>query len=76
MKFEELTKELIDPNGSHYQGDTYLKLFTKYVLNMENEFSAVDYSSAIVHRELAIKNNRRIDLFIEIGNKKIPILIE
>ena len=71
-----IIKELIDPNGSHYQGDIYLKLFVKYVLNMENEFSAADYSSAIVHRELAIKNNRRIDLFIEIGTKKIPIEVK
>ena len=23
-----IIKELIDPNGSHYQGDIYLKLFT------------------------------------------------
>lgn len=69
-------KELIDPNGSHYQGDTYLRLFVKYVLHMEQEFTNADYTTATVQRELLIKNDRRIDLFIEIGGKKIPLEVK
>ena len=71
-----IIKELIDPNGTHYQGDAYLRLFSKYVLNIENDCSNSDYATAVVQRELVIKNNRRIDLFIEIGDMKIPIEVK
>ena len=71
-----IIKELIDPTGSHYQGDIYLRLFIKHVLHMEQEIAERDYASAIVHRELLIKQDRRIDLFIEIGDKKIPIEVK
>ena len=69
-------KELIDPCGSHYQGDVYLRLFVKHVLSMEREFLDTDYSAAAVRRELVIDNDRRIDLFIEIGSKRIPIEVK
>lgn len=71
-----IMKELIDPHGSHYQGDIYLRLFVKHVLGMEQEFDDTDYPVAAVRRELVIENDRRIDLFIEIGSKKIPIEVK
>ena len=59
--------ELISPNGSHYQGYTYLKLFVENVLHMK--FSDYEYKKAVVHKEYVISNGRRIDLAIEIGDK-------
>lgn len=66
--------ELINPKGSHYQGDSYLKLFVKYVLKMD--FNERDYESVRVHREYVISNNRRIDLVIETEDKIIPIEVK
>lgn len=66
--------ELINPKGSHYQGYTYLKLFVENVLNMK--FSNYEYENAIVNREFVIKNGRRIDLVIEIADKRIPIEVK
>lgn len=66
--------ELINPKGSHYQGYLYLKLFIENVLHMN--FSDYEYKKAIVCKEHVIKNERRIDLTIDIADKKIPIEVK
>lgn len=64
--------ELINPNGSHGQKDKYLKLFLKEVLNITEQ----DYKFVKVSKEYLIKNNRRIDLYVETDNYKIPIEVK
>lgn len=66
--------ELINPHGSHYQGSLYLKLFVENTLHMS--FSDYEYKRASVYKEYVIRNKRRIDLAIEIGDKKIPIEVK
>jgi len=68
-------RELIDPKGSHAQGSIYLKLFLKYVLQLDPKiYEAIDLNSVCVERERKIDNKRRIDLYISIPGKMcIPI---
>lgn len=66
--------ELINPNGSHYQGYTYLKLFIEEVLDMK--FSDSEYKKATVYREYVIGNGRRVDLVINIADRIIPIEVK
>lgn len=66
--------ELINPKGSHYQGDTYLRFFVEKVLKMD--FTEEDYKNVNVHREYIISNNRRIDLVIETKDRFIPIEVK
>lgn len=77
VKICRIIKELIDPKGSHYQGDIYLRLFLKHVLKMNDEIADADLNSAVVEREKHIAENRRIDIFINIpGKAKIPIEVK
>ena len=72
-----LLRELLDPKGSHGQGDVFLRLFINMVLKMdENAFSDSDYSLARVSREELTDSSRRIDLVIEIGQRFIPIEVK
>ncbi|MDK2562942.1 PD-(D/E)XK nuclease family protein [Romboutsia sedimentorum] len=66
--------ELLDPKGSHYQGDLYLRLFVEHVLNLD--FTESDYKNVRVHREYIILGNRRIDLVIESNDELIPIEVK
>ncbi len=68
--------ELLNPKGSHYQGDAYLRLFVRDVLKLE--FTEQDYKSANVVREYvtAGERRRRIDLFIKTVNHSIPIEVK
>jgi len=53
---------LIDFNGKHYQGDLFLKLFIKHVLNISlNEFGR----NLSVAAEESTEENRRIDFTIK-----------
>lgn len=76
VKICRVIYELINTKGSHYQGFTYLKLFVKYVLDLENEISEDDYKDIKVYREYIIENDRRIDLVIETKDKFIPIEVK
>ncbi len=60
---------LIDPNGSHYQGDLFLQLFIKNVLSFENDFG----SNIIVEAEESTNENRRIDFTIKSSKYYIGI---
>lgn len=67
--------DLLNPKGSHYQGDTYLKLFLKYVMP-EIHLSDSEYEQIKVYREYLVQNNRRIDLFIQTPQHAIPIEVK
>ena len=62
---------LIDPNGLHYQGDLFLRIFIKEVLGFNdiNKFGKI----INVFAEEMIDNNRRIDFTIKSTNYCIAI---
>lgn len=62
--------EILNPKGSHYQGNKYLKLFFEMVLKIEG----FDFESVVVNRERYVYEEGRIDLVIE--NKEELIIIE
>lgn len=64
--------ELINPKGRHYQKGKYLKLFCETVLGII-DVTIDNCNRAKIDREKVIDKDRRIDLFIEIADKKIPI---
>lgn len=66
--------ELLDPKGSHCQGNTYLKLFIRHVLQLD--MSNKELESAKVFREYIIEKKRRIDLVIETYERFIPIEVK
>ena len=63
--------ELLNPKGSHNQGDIFLKLFLKQILK-EEEYKEID-SIGNVQRETLTNKNRRIDFTIETSNLLIAI---
>ncbi len=62
--------ELINPKGTHYQDDTYLKIFVDEVLEIKD----FDFENVKVGRETLANDARRIDFTIE--NKDCYIAIE
>ncbi len=62
--------ELINPKGTHYQGDKYLRIFIDKVLKIEN----FDFENVKVGRETFTNTSRRIDFTIK--NKDYYIAIE
>lgn len=61
--------ELINPKGTHYQGDKYLRVFVDEVLKIED----FDFEKIKVNRETLIDANRRIDFTIENDDYYIAI---
>ena len=74
FKICRVLDELLNPQGSHFQGYTYLKLFAENVLHFD--FSDSEYQDARVYQEYVIDGDRRIDLVIEIADKFIPIEVK
>lgn len=66
--------ELINPKGSHQQGNLYLKIFIESVLKMN--LKDFDFDSIRVYRELYANEYGRIDLAIEDKNRIIAIEIK
>ena len=62
--------ELIDTEGTHYQGDKYLRIFIDKVLKIEN----FDFENVKVGRETFTNTSRKIDFTIK--NKDYYIAIE
>lgn len=66
-----LLYDLINPKGSHYQGNLYLDIFIKEVLGIDD----FEFNNLEIGRETVIPNsNRRIDLTIK--NDKYYLAIE
>jgi len=60
--------ELLNPGGTHGQGDTFLKIFIKTVLEIDSD------TQFVVHREYCFtENRRRIDFLIESSDYTIGI---
>lgn len=73
VAFCRFMHDLLNPKGSHYLGDTFLREFVDVVgLN----FSECDYQSVQVYREYVIDNDRRIDLLIKSTRVSIPIEVK
>lgn len=70
-------RELIDPKGSHGQGDIFLRRFMIDVLKVnESDFCSEDYLKTNVVCEKLISESRRIDLVIRISDKIYPIEVK
>ena len=67
--------DLLSPNGSHHQGDRYLRLFVENVLRLEN-CAENEWDKAKVYREYLIPSGRRIDLVIKTELRFIPIEVK
>lgn len=74
IKICRVIYELLNPKGSHYQGDCYLRLFVKYVLKLD--ITELEYKTVRVFREYVVLNDRRIDLVIETESRFIPIEVK
>lgn len=61
--------ELINPNGTHYQGDKYLRIFIDKVLEIDD----FDFENVKVERETFTNTSRRIDFTIESKDYYIAI---
>ncbi len=73
----KLIRELLDPNGSHGQGDVFLRQFFIDVIKLDvNEFSDYQFMNCRVVCEEIIDDLRRIDIVIHIGNRMIPIEVK
>lgn len=62
--------ELLNPKGSHSQGDVYLRIFIDEILHIDDFI----YKNIIVDRERSIGGNGRLDLVIE--NDEYLLIIE
>lgn len=69
-----LIYELISPKGRHGQGGIFLKLFCEKVL--KENFTESEIENAKVYREFCTKDQRRIDIYIEIGKFAFPIEVK
>ena len=66
--------ELLNPNGSHHLGSRFLESFLAYFYPKYEDF---DMKNVQITTERYIPSNRRkIDIFIEWGNKSDAIIIE
>lgn len=71
-----IIKELLDPQGSHGQGDTYLRLFLQVIPELQ-EMEHFDTANAKVKKECSInksdEQSGRIDILIKSDDKAIII---
>ena len=68
-------RELLDPNGSHGQGDFFLRKFVDGRLQ-DISVRDYDYRHARVVCEETIDELRRIDIVIRIGRRLIPLEVK
>ncbi len=69
-----LLHELLSPDGNHFQGIKYLKIFFENVLDID--ITDEELKTVKVFREYIIEDNRRIDLVIQSENYFIPIEVK
>jgi hypothetical protein len=68
--------DLLNPKGSHYKGDVYLKLFWNIVFGKIENCPKLNTSNAVITTEYSIEANRRIDIVIEDGSIFVPIEVK
>ena len=64
--------DLLDPNGKHGQGNTFLRLLLDR-LEYSDASKDLDHASVKVEVEKAIKDNRRLDICVRIGEHCLAI---
>jgi hypothetical protein len=67
--------DLLNPKGTHFKGDLYLRLFWEIVAPKIGNIT-LDTARAKVITEYATDESRRIDIVIEDGNVFIPIEVK
>jgi hypothetical protein len=68
--------DLLNPNGAHYKGSVYLKLFMDIVTPLVANSKKLDIAKAKVSTEYLTNKNRRIDIVIEDSSVFIPIEVK
>jgi hypothetical protein len=67
---------LLNPKGTHFKGDLYLRLFWKIVVDKLGHGITLDTANANVKTEDCTAQGRRIDIGINDGNVFIPIEVK
>jgi hypothetical protein len=70
--------DLLNPKGSHYKADTYLKLFKEIVLKNSDfsNYCCLDTKDATASTEYPTNESRRIDIVIKSDKIFIPIEVK
>jgi hypothetical protein len=68
--------DLLNPKGSHYKDDLYLKIFWDIVSEKIENCPKLNTLNAVVTTEYTIEANRRIDIVIEDGSIFVPIEVK
>jgi hypothetical protein len=68
--------DLLNPKGTHYKGDVYLKLFWDIVSPKIENCPELKTENARVINEYSTDVNRRIDIVIEDGTVFVPIEVK
>ena len=71
-----LIRELLDPSGSHGQGDFFLRRFVELVLKLKGCFTDKEFQNARVTQEERTDYARRVDIVIRIGKRVFPIEVK
>lgn len=66
---------ILKPNGSHGMGILPLQSFCRDVLHL-SDIDSAEYTRAVVETEVAIDDDRRIDILIRVGKQFIPIEVK
>lgn len=74
VKMCRILAEIINPDGSHCMGNTFLKKFAEFVLNVEMDEN--ELSQAKVYTEYPTYESRRIDIVIQTPKRFIPIEVK
>jgi hypothetical protein len=68
--------DLLDPEGTHGQSDTFLKLALENLFVVPMDVKPVDTRHCVVIREAGTADGRRIDLLIDADSRRASIAIE
>jgi len=76
VKICRVIADLLNPKGSHYKGDLYLKLFWSLLSSKYKNLPQLDTLKANVITEYYTDEQRRIDIVLEDGTVFIPIEVK
>ena len=75
LMITRVISDLLNPNGSHRQGAIFLSYFMEQALPSRH-FSLEILKDAHVFKEYKVNNDVQIDIYIVIGETRIPIAIK
>jgi len=73
LKYCSFLRWLLDPRGSHYQGDKFLSMFIKYIPEIAEKINLVELYKTEVRQEEYINSSSRVDLILKGTNFLIAI---